>query len=288
MKIQYLGNGFANQIRQYLFARYAERRNPKEIFLFDDSFFSAHPVHNGYELERVFSLKLNLASNFFSAEEWKKIVPHIKKGVSFPQILLNLGLSIVMVEDYCKHQRFRGEIVRNCGFSPWIAELPYTNVYYYCLWSDPGWFAAYEEENRKELQFPQITDISNLKYEDKIKSSYSVGIHIRRGGFRARNWDLPAEVYKLACKRVVEEHPDAHFFIFSDDLDWCRANKIELGFHLAKKSTYITGNTGKNSYIDMQLLSMCRGMICNAVSSFSQVAGWLNPGLEFEIKLKNE
>ena len=163
-------------------------------------------------------------------------------------------------------------------------------MYYYTFPAKKTWFEEYKDENFFELTFPELSDTRNQRYAEAINKKYSVGIHVRRGDFLLPeiNRIVPNDLFKSVCQNVILNHPNAHFFIFSDDLDWCRANEAKLGFDLAQSTTYIAGNTGPNSYIDMQLLSMCKGMIRNAESSFSQVAGWLNPHLEFDIKLKKE
>lgn len=292
MKIQILAGGLANQIRHYNFVRFAERYTPASEWWFDDSYFYAFKMHNGYELEKLFGVHLRLLSQFFDAKTWETIVGQRKRGVILPQTLLDMGMPIVLFEGrlHVNQAVFSGEIIKpegeHLGFHPEYIDLPYENVYYHAEWASKKWFEAYEEENRKELQFPLLTDRFNLEYADQINDSYAVGLHIRRGDFQVVGWDLPAEAYKPACQRAIEEHPDARFFIFSDDLDWCRANEKELGFDLARKTIYVSGNTGEKSYIDMQLLSMCKGIIRNAESSFSQVAGWFDRDLEFEIKLK--
>ncbi|WP_322204105.1 alpha-1,2-fucosyltransferase [Acutalibacter intestini] len=296
MKIQLFDGGLANQIRYYFFVRYAQRQRPDDVWLYDDTIYFVEERHNGYELERIFGLKLNLVSQYYRREIWEKIVQNRRDGIILPQTLLDMGIPSVLFEgrvslSQIKDQaEFSGKTIfaegGHLGFHPEYIDLPYKNIYYHAEWASRKWFDAYAEENRQELQFPPLTDKRNLDYAGQMGNCYSVGIHVRRGDFQNIGWDLPAEVYKSACQKVVLEHPDAHFFVFSDDLEWCRANEKELGFDLSQKTTYVVGNRGKNSYIDMQLLSMCKGMIRNAESSFSQVAGWLNPNLEFEIKLK--
>lgn len=294
MKIQLLESGLANQIRYYIFVRFAQRSHPNEKWFFDDSFFFAKRVHNGYELEKIFGLKLNLLSHYFDAGVWDKIVRNREKGIILPQTLLDMGMPIVMFEGRLKAQKepFSGEILipdyPHLGFHPEYVELPYENIYYHAEWASKKWFSAYKQENLSELVFPPLPDARNLEYARLIKESFSVGIHVRRGAFLKEQIGaiVPDEAYMNACKEVLNAHPDAHFFIFSDELDWCKAHEKELGFNLPAHTTYIEGNTEPNNYIDMQLLSMCRGIIRSAESSFSQVAGWLDRNLEFEVKLK--
>lgn len=291
MKIHLLYGGLANQIRHYNFVRFAERYKPDDTWFFDDSVFFSESVHNGYELEKVFGIHLNLLSHYYPKTIWEKIVEKRKRGVILPQYLLDNGTNIVLFEG--KHPPyqapFSGKIIQaqgeHLGFHPEYIDLPYENIYYHADWASQKWFDAYLEENRKELQFPPLSDKRNLEYADKINAAYSIGIHVRRTGFLDTNWDLSANQYLTACKQVLEVYPKAHFFIFSDDLQWCQANAELCGFNLASKTIYIKGNIEPNNYIDMQLLSMCNGMVRNVESSFSQVAGWLNPKLEFDYKI---
>lgn len=286
LKIQYLGDGLANQIRHYVFVRFAQRIDPKALWFFDDSFFFTRTVHNGYELEKVFGVKLNLLSRYFSKDVWDKIIQLKRAGIGLPQILLNMGLSTVMVAESCNHEPFCGEIINTYGFRPEVIKLPYSNIYYHGYWSQNDWFNTYKQENILELTFPKLIRSENLEYADVINGSLSVGIHVRRGGLVARGKDVPAFAYREACESVLDRYPNAHFFIFSDELDWCRVHKKELGFNLPTHTTYVAGNAGEQSYIDMQLLSMCKGIIWNGESSFAQVAGLLNNNLEFSIALR--
>lgn len=289
MRIQLMGFGLANQIRMYVFARFGERRCPDETWLFDDSwFFFAKVPGRDYQLERVFGLKLKRMSRYYDVDTWNRILEQRKKGVSMPQILSDMGTPVALATDWPTYGSFDGTIIDVLGFDPSIVELPYENVYYHGFWAGKKWFQSYEEDNRRELKFPELTDKRNLDYADSIRSCTSVGIHVRRGDFTVLGWDVPKEWYRAACERVIERHPDAKFFVFSDDLPWCKANAEELGFNLPwQKTTYIDGNSGEQSYVDMQLLSMCKGMVRSRDSSFSQVAGWLNRNLEFEIRFKS-
>lgn len=92
MKIQYLNGGLANQTFQYIFARFHDLENPKdEPMLLDDSSFFVNPVHNGYELEKVYSVKPRLLSQYFDPDVWEYMIEQKRNGISIPQILLDTG-----------------------------------------------------------------------------------------------------------------------------------------------------------------------------------------------------
>ncbi len=75
-------------------------------------------------------------------------------------------------------------------------------------------------------------------------------------------------------------HPDAAFYVFSDDIPWCRQHSDALGLALSPSVTYIEGNTQGKNYIDLQLMSMCRIMIINR-SAFGYLAMLLNDRLDY-------
>lgn len=86
-----------------------------------------------------------------------------------------------------------------------------------------------------------------------------------------------------AAREILNVHPDSVFFIFSDDIEWCKNNRSELGFDLPRKVVYVEGNSGAQSYRDLQLMSFCKGMILSK-SAFCYLALLLSPANEYHIK----
>jgi len=70
--------------------------------------------------------------------------------------------------------------------------------------------------------------------------------------------------------------PNATYFVFSDDIDWCKTNAEELGFGFANgRVVYVEGNVKGRNYVDIQLMSLCHWMIISK-SAFSYLAALLN------------
>jgi len=284
MKISLLNGGLGNQVFQYIFARFGERYCPGEHWYLDDYFFFTENVHNGYELEKVFGIKANLLSNYFEQDVWNEIIRLQKEEkLSMPQIFLNMGLPVVVVKE-SEDVDFKGAVVKTemNRFYPEIIKLPYENLYYHGYWINGDWFYHYREQMMEELRFPELKDEKNRKYAGQIQNSFSVGIHIRRGDFVTIGWYMPPEYYENACKNVIAENSEAIFFVVSDDIEWCRENEKKLGLNLAKDTIYISGNIDGKNYIDMQLLSMCRGMIMSN-SSFCYLAALMDYNLELVV-----
>jgi hypothetical protein len=79
------------------------------------------------------------------------------------------------------------------------------------------------------------------------------------------------DYYNKAIKIIINKVENPIFFIFSDDINWCKEN-IKIKDH---EIIYVDWNVGDNSYIDMQLMSTCKHNIM-ANSSFSWWSAWLN------------
>lgn len=288
MKIQFLNGGLANQVFQYIFVRYAELSGASnDTWFLDDSFFFVNDVHNGYELEKVFHLHPRLLSQHFDNEIWAEFIQNKRQGISVPQSFLNLGFPIKMITEagnYKKHNPFNGTVlpVSNKDFIPEIVTIPEEYLYYHGYWLHPGYFQAYEEVLRRELSFPDIplSDSQNIGYASQILKNKSVAVHVRRGDYVTLGWESKNEFYLQNVRKILAEYPEAVFFVFSDDINWCFKNKEAMGLHLPAKTVFITGNTQGKNYIDLQLMSMCDIMIIGK-SAFGYLAMLLNEKLEY-------
>ena len=288
MKIQYLNGGLANQVFQYIFVRYAELSGTSnDDWFLDDSFFFINDVHNGYELEKVFHLCPRLLSQHFDNDVWEEFIRNKRQGISIPQSFLNLGFPIKMItefENYKEHNPFSGTVYHVPGnlYIPEIITIPEEFLYYHGYWIHPDWFKAYREVFRKELSFPDISlsGSQNMGYASQILGNKSVAIHIRRGDYVTIGRQSKNEFYLQNVHKILARYPDAVFFVFSDDIDWCIKNKEAMGLHLPAKTVFITGNTHGKNYIDLQLMSMCDIMIIGK-SAFGYLAMLLNQKLEY-------
>lgn len=281
MKIQFLNGGLANQVFQYIFARYYELSHPGSIMYMDDTYFSVYTVHNGYELEKVFGLKPHMLSECFDSKVWNFILEE-RKQKSVPQIFLENNIDIQMIAEaitYKQFNPFNGDILHvTCNeYHPEILDISQReNIYYHGYWLNKHWFEKYKDIFLQELRFPEITDEKNLAYRELIRSSRSVCVHIRRGDYVDLEMAFPPEIYRLALEKFLSTAPGPwHLFVFSDDIGWCREHAQQLGFRQCPEVTYMEGNIQGKNYIDLQLMTLCKGMIVSN-SAFSFLAALLN------------
>ena len=291
MKIQFLNGGLANQVFQYIFMRYAELSSPSgEKWFLDDSYFFTTKIHNGYELEKVFGIKPQLLSQTFDADVWEEFLKNKKNGISVPQTFKNLGFDMIMyaeTDNYPQMNPFDGDIYRlvhSGQFDATIPHINYPNVYYHGYWINKNWLHAYKDIILKELSFPEMTNPNAIKYANQIMSGPSLSMHVRRGDYVTLGFDAKPEVYKTALEEIKKVYHGFTVYVFSDDLNWCQEHTAELGLDDVSKVVYVSGNTGENSYLDMQLMSMCEGSIVGN-SAFCYLAALMNQRLKVYMNL---
>lgn len=140
-----------------------------------------------------------------------------------------------------------------------------------------GWFQSdkYFRHHAKEISElfappAEILDYLNNKYAHIIQDPDTVAIHYR-------SYDKEDPEHKVYIKNSLDYYQramaqfskDSHFIVFSNDIEWCKANFPNL-----------PGNflfiEGEQHYHDFYLMSLCKhNIICN--SSFSWWAAYLNP-----------
>ena len=149
-----------------------------------------------------------------------------------------------------------------------------------------GYFACqkYYDDISEELQnlfvFPMHSDrdlhLKNVELMNEMEQINSVSVHIRRGDYLdPENAALfgnisTDEYYDSAMNYFRAKFAKAHFYIFTNDPEYAKEKYSD-----ASEYTIVDHNTGKDSLLDIQLMSHCRGNIC-ANSTFSFWGARLN------------
>jgi len=126
---------------------------------------------------------------------------------------------------------------------------------------------------RRDLITPETAEYE----KDIVSQPDSVSIHIRRGDYMTiEGGEIYADIctdeyYDASMKHVLEAHPDAVFYLFTNDPSWA---EYFCNIHPDRDIRAIKGNTEYFGYLDMYLMSLCRHHII-ANSSFSWWGAWL-------------
>jgi hypothetical protein len=132
-----------------------------------------------------------------------------------------------------------------------------------------------ESQLRSELRFREPPSGKNLAILSQIRDcECPVSLHVRRGdytvGWRGQNL-LPMSYYNHAIRAIRDMHPNAAFFVFSDDIPGAREALGQL-----ERTVFVDHNTEDTAHEDLRLISACRHHIL-ANSTFSWWGAWLNP-----------
>lgn len=110
---------------------------------------------------------------------------------------------------------------------------------------------------------------------DEVKKMFSggiskidmVAIHVRRGDYVGNPFyvNLMETPY---YRDAMAMFPDADFLVFSDDIEWCKKQKIFEGCEFSE---------GKDELEDLNLMASCKAVI-TANSSFSWWGAYLSEG----------
>ena len=144
------------------------------------------------------------------------------------------------------------------------------DVYLDGYWQNELYFSDIREELLRDLT--SISSMSDLGvvYMEGIKKSNSVSLHVRRGNYlNLKNFNvLDIDYYMKAVEYIRKNVEKPTFYIFSDDLEWC---KNSLGF----LDNCVFVDSTKTEIDDLKLMSFCQHNII-ANSSFSWWGAWLN------------
>ena len=142
------------------------------------------------------------------------------------------------------------------------------DTYIWGAWQNGKFFEAYREELRQKFTFPSEYFVNG--YAEKIRSCNSTAVHVRLGDkLRHGEAGFTAEYVRCSTMKMLSLTEGTKFFVFSDNLEWCRKNLPVM--HEAEY-TFVDGNTPAQ---DMALMTICRHVVTSA-STFSWWGAWLN------------
>ncbi|MFV8327797.1 alpha-1,2-fucosyltransferase [Flavobacterium sp. ZS1P14] len=259
MDVVLIFNGLGNQMSQYAF--YLRKKNINE----STYFIPFCRDHNGLELDRVFRVNckealiqemLYILFRILLTDKVKIISTPIKR-------LLNL-LNCKIVKENFNYNFNKDFMIPSKGIT-----------FYYGGWHAEKYFLESKKGVIKAFQFSEPDDQENIGYINKINETNSVSIHVRRGDFlNEENVNLFGDVctkayFEKAIKLIESKVNKPHFFVFSNDLTWVKENLI------ISNVAYVACNSGKDSWKDMYLMSLCKHNVISN-STFSWWGAWLN------------
>jgi glycosyltransferase involved in cell wall biosynthesis/predicted SAM-dependent methyltransferase/tetratricopeptide (TPR) repeat protein len=116
-------------------------------------------------------------------------------------------------------------------FDPEILKLS-SNVYLDGYWQSPRYFESILDEVRQSFQFVSEMGLEARKILATIQHCEAVCLNVRRADFvsnpktNAIHGFCGEEYFRAASQRIAAKVKSPHFFIFSDDIEWCRRTNL--------------------------------------------------------------
>ena len=252
MRLIKMIGGLGNQM--FIYAFYLQMRKRFSDTRIDLSDMRHSHAHNGYELDRVFGIS---DREFCIAKPLKKVLEFL-----FFKVILERKQNLETMEAFTK-------------------SYAYPFLYFKGFYQSERFFKDVEDEVRQAFAF----DLNKANAESQTlarqiqENPHAVSLHVRRGDymepkFYKRYGTVCSQAYfQRAVEMMLAQVPQAHFYIFSDDVEWVQQN-LRL-----PRATVVSCNRGADSWQDMMLMSLCRhNIICN--STFSWWGAWLNANPE--------
>jgi len=133
------------------------------------------------------------------------------------------------------------------------------------------------------IHLPPVTSETSRTIEEQMLATDAIVIHIRRGDRVTLGMADSDDYYRSLVLRTatLDEYDDKHWFIFSDDLEYCRTHRTELGLDIAGTHlTFVEGNRHFASIDDFHLMALGKVIVCGK-SGFSVCAALVSARAEY-------
>jgi len=248
--------GLGNQMFQYAIAKAMAKKN-NDIFKFDITFYPKQTLRK-YELN-FFNIEENIATE-------EEVIKFRGKEDFLFKVKRKLGISFRRPKEYYKEKVitvFDKELWNKKG-----------NLFIDGFWQNEDYFKDIRSEILTDFSLKNNISYNAQKHLINIKNSQSVSLHIRRGDYventhtNTVHGTCSLNYYKESSKYIYKNIENPSFYIFSDDINWCKDN-----FDFLKDKVFVDDT--EDQFDDLELMRCCKHNII-ANSTFSWWGAWLN------------
>jgi hypothetical protein len=164
-------------------------------------------------------------------------------------------------------------------FDPSLLKAPTfktQNLYLMGYWQSYRYFESIKKILQSEVSPKAPLDAHYQNYLNQIQACSSSMVHVRRGDYvhlasaAKVHGFIGLDYYQQGMAILLDRKPETHFFVFSDDLDWVKAN-----LPYQDKITFIQSLEKGDAVIqELELMTHCQNHLI-ANSSLSWWAAWL-------------
>ena len=270
MYIVKISDGLGNQMFQYAFAKKLQIISRKKVYL------DIHDINNESRVVRD-----GKKSVFFKKADRRKyrlgqfkisLLPATERTLrpwrylqcenEIDKLILQFSQKHIWPWQYLYENKDN-----KTAFIKQLHKMPtYIEGYFFNL----SYFEDIKDILQKEFKLQKRIKLSK-ELKEILQKNNTVSIHIRRGDFLKLNRDISCKgYYNNAMKMMSDFLDDPTWLVFSDDIDWVKAN-LEIN----GKKVYVSA-LGYKDYEELIIMKNCQNHII-ANSTFSFWAAFLNP-----------
>ncbi|HUC01322.1 MAG TPA: alpha-1,2-fucosyltransferase [Candidatus Paceibacterota bacterium] len=264
----FLRGGLGNQMFQYAAALAVAKRNGTDVVVdtvhIQDRLPRPHFTYRTFDLADVFLLDPPLTA-----------LSKVSRRVPIPGVWLGADLFAMNAAEFFGRRRIIYEDERK-ELDRAVFEAK-DNSILYGRWEDERYFPESGKEVRASFRFRHSLAGEAAALERDICAGNSVSLHVRRGDRASVGvvtklmGTTNASYYKNAVEHVAKAVSSPKFFVFSDDIEWCKKNIV-----LDSPAVFVPASAaGPKGEFHLHLMSLCRHNII-ANSTFSWWGAWLN------------
>jgi len=264
----FLRGGLGNQMFQYAAGLELAKKRNEDLFL-DEVFLDDRFPRKEFTY-RVFDLDI------FSIEPRLTILSKISKKFPIPGFWFVLDFFFIYARRLLGMTYFLKEGDKRSPEN--FSFKDRGNVVMWGFWQSQKYFNDVENEVRAAFKCRNPLEGEAAVLGKQIAASSSVAIHVRRGDYLLAKYaklyaGTDLSYYDRAVEYILGKIESPYFFVFSDDIAWCKEN---LKLPARATVTYVdASSSGPKASYHLELMSLCRHNII-ANSTFSWWGAWLN------------
>src|SRR5258708_14203845 len=271
----HLSGGLGNQMFQYAFGKYLAEKFETELILDVRSFQDQRTIDRSGVAVRKYELDcFNIHARFFTEKDQHFFFPtnhFVSRAIHKVERLLRIKALL-----YESHY----------GFNAFIVDQAIKDTYLHGYWQSYLYFEPVKDIISRTFAF-LLPENRNPEIDQKIKQTNSESIHVRRGDYvnspvvNSVHVSTTLLYYKQAIDLLLTKRDNVFWFVFSDDITWCRE-----AFSFLSNVIFVSDKLNAAPFYEMYQMSQCKHNII-ANSTFSWWGAWLNRNPDKRIVMPN-
>lgn len=282
-------SGIGNQMYQYAVYLLLKKSYPDVLVKADLTAFEDDEILNdgngfpyGFAIASLFGINIDVATErevrdmsfgMVFDRRFCRIFPGFVKKYTGVSRLASLRGRLIP-----KYGKLRDNHIRSIPFDAYNGNIlhldPLEDYYLDGLWQNISYPAQVEKELRETIALN--VDTGAAEWADAIgrDAGKSVAVHVRRGNFASEKYTYThnlcgTEYYSQAFRIIEESIKKPVYYVFSDDIAWCRENLPE-----GRDMAFVSGDCRLTTKDEMALMGMCgSAVIPNSTFAFWSI--WL-------------